>query len=120
MRGGSGGSHRPFADDSAEPGREKDPICGVVGQLQFDVLTFRIEHEYGAKITFDRLPYQHARWVEGADTCDDLLARYIPMAVTDVDGAPVALFRDQWELDRAVRDNPSWTFHETAPIRATE
>ncbi|MCA9531231.1 MAG: peptide chain release factor 3 [Myxococcales bacterium] len=104
----------------AEPGREKDPICGVVGQLQFDVLTFRIEHEYGAKITFDRLPYQHARWVEGADTCDDLLARYIPMAVTDVDGAPVALFRDQWELDRAVRDNPSWTFHETAPIRATE
>ena len=48
-----------------EPGREKDPVCGVVGRLQFDVLMFRLEHEYGARVTFDLLPYQYARWVEG-------------------------------------------------------
>lgn len=101
-----------------EPGREKDPICGVVGQLQFEVLTFRIQHEYGAKIAFDRLPYQFARWIEEKDaTPEEMKARRIPFAVTDQDDYPVALFRDEWEVQRAVRDNDDWTFLETAPIR---
>src|SRR6185436_12271335 len=43
----------------------KDPIVGVVGALQFEVLQYRIEHEYGANIILDKLPYSHARWVEG-------------------------------------------------------
>jgi peptide chain release factor 3 len=102
----------------SEPGREKDPICGVVGRLQFDVLMFRLEHEYGAKVSFDALPYQHARWVEGSQGPEELTARRIPMAVLDQDGRPVALFRDEWELGRAQRDNESWSFHETAPIVA--
>ncbi|MBW2189656.1 MAG: GTP-binding protein [Deltaproteobacteria bacterium] len=101
-----------------EPGREKDPVCGVVGRLQFDVLMFRLEHEYGARVTFDLLPYQHARWVEGATDCAELRAKRIPMAVLDQDNRPVALFRDEWELGRAERDNENWTFHETAPIVA--
>jgi hypothetical protein len=40
------------------------------------------------------------------------------MAVLDIDGKPVALFRNDWELSVAVRDNPAWKFNETAPIRA--
>lgn len=100
-----------------EPGREKDPICGVVGRLQFEVLTFRVEHEYGAKITFDALPYQAARWVEGDATIEELKAKRIPLVVLDQDDRLVALFRNDWEVDRAVRDNPQWTFHETSPIR---
>ncbi len=101
-----------------QPGREKDPICGVVGRLQFEVLGYRIEHEYGAKVVLDMLPYGYARWVEGVTDVKDLERRHIPMGVNDVDGRPVALFRDEWELRRAERDNPEWTFHETAPIRA--
>ena len=99
-----------------EPGREKDPVCGVVGRLQFDVLMFRLEHEYGARVTFDLLPYQYARWVDGVADCAELKAKRIPMAVLDRDHRPVALFRDEWELGRAERDNENWTFHETAPI----
>jgi len=102
----------------SEPGREKDPICGVVGRLQFEVLTFRVENEYGAKITFDILPYTRARWVEGVERADQLLAQRIPLAVQDQDGHLVALFRDSWEVDRAIRDNDEWTFRDTAPIRA--
>jgi len=101
-----------------EPGREKDPICGVVGRLQFEVLTFRVENEYGAKIVFDILPYSRARWVVGPERADQLLAQRIPLAVEDQDGQLVALFRDDWEVDRAIRDNKDWTFRDTAPIRA--
>jgi peptide chain release factor 3 len=101
-----------------EKGREKDPILGVVGRLQFEVLTYRLEHEYGAKAEIELLPYQHARWVDGASTPEELLAKRIAMAVMDLDGRPVALMRNDWELSVAQRDNPSWTFNETAPIRA--
>ena len=73
----------------------------------------------GAKVKFDLLPYAHARWVTGVERCDELIAKRIPMAVTDLDDKPVALFRDQWELQRAVRDNENWVFHETAQIVAT-
>jgi peptide chain release factor 3 len=103
-----------------EKGREKDPILGVVGRLQFEVLTYRLEHEYGAKAEIELLPYQHARWVDGPSTPEELTHKRIAMAVLDLDGRPVALLRNDWELSVAVRDNPSWKFNETAPIRAGE
>jgi peptide chain release factor 3 len=101
-----------------EPGREKDPICGVVGQLQFEILAYRLEHEYNAKVRLDRLGYSHARWVEGAETPKELSLARIPLAVHDQDHRLVALFRDEWEIERSIRDNDAWSFHETAPIRA--
>ncbi|HEX2676077.1 MAG TPA: peptide chain release factor 3 [Polyangiales bacterium] len=100
-----------------EPGREKDPILGVVGELQFDVLKYRLEHEYGAKVELERLGYAHARWVDGPTTPQEITKARIAMGVTDVDGRPVALLRDDWELRRAKQDNPSWTFNATAPIK---
>jgi len=54
--------------------------------------------------------------VEGVVDCEELRAKRVPMAVLDLDHRPVALFRDEWELGRAERDNENWTFHETAPI----
>jgi peptide chain release factor 3 len=101
-----------------EKGREKDPILGVVGRLQFEVLTYRLEHEYGAKAEIEMLPYSYARWVDGVSQPEELTAKRIPMAVLDIDGKPVALFRNDWELGVAVRDNTGWVFNETAPIRA--
>jgi peptide chain release factor 3 len=101
----------------SEPGREKDPILGVVGELQFDVLRFRLEHEYGAKVELERLGYSYARWVEGPSTPQELTRARIAMGVTDQDNRPVALLRDDWELRRAQQDNPSWKFSGTAPIR---
>jgi peptide chain release factor 3 len=103
-----------------EKGREKDPILGVVGRLQFEVLTYRLEHEYGAKAEIQLLPFAYARWVDGPKSPEELTAKRIAMGVTDLDGRPVALLRNDWELSVAVRDNPAWVFNETAPIRAAE
>ncbi|MCS6797843.1 MAG: peptide chain release factor 3, partial [Myxococcota bacterium] len=99
-----------------EPGSEKDPICGVVGPLQLEVLVFRLEHEYGARVELEPLDVTVARWVEGASGPAELIARRVPRAVLDLDGRPVALFHDEWEENRARRDNPGWTLHATAPM----
>jgi peptide chain release factor 3 len=94
----------------------KDPVVGVVGALQFEVLQYRIEHEYGANILIDRLPFTHARWVVGKG--------FDPKAfdwegnrqtVQDRDGQPLVLFRDDWALQHAEEKNPELKFLAAAP-----
>ena len=42
----------------------EEVIVGVVGQLQFEVLEYRLKNEYGVDIIRDMLPYEHLRWIE--------------------------------------------------------
>jgi peptide chain release factor 3 len=94
----------------------KDPIVGVVGALQFEVLQYRIEHEYGAQIVLDRLPFTQARWVQGekfeAKSFDWEGNR---QTVQDRDGLPLVLFRDDWALEHAVQKHPELQFLSAAP-----
>ena len=68
------------------------PIVGVVGTLQLDVLVARLMSEYGIAIGFEPVPYALARWVTGEKA---LLARFVQEQRTsmadDVDGDPVYL-----------------------------
>ena len=94
----------------------KDPIVGVVGALQFEVLQYRIEHEYGANIILDRLPFSHARWVVG----EGFDARSFDwegnrQTVQDRDGQALVLFRDDWALQHAEEKNPGLKFLAAAP-----
>ena len=43
------------------------PVLGVVGVLQFDVIKFRLEEEYGARCRLEPAPIFAARWLEGED-----------------------------------------------------
>jgi peptide chain release factor 3 len=44
-----------------------DLILGAVGALQFDVVAYRLKHEYGVECTYDTIDVATARWIE----CDD-------------------------------------------------
>jgi peptide chain release factor 3 len=94
----------------------KDPIAGVVGQLQFEVLQYRMEHEYGASIVVDKLPYSHARWVV-AEKFDPKSFDWEGnrMTVQDRDGLPLVLFRDEWAMNHALEKHPELTFQAHAP-----
>src|ERR1700704_3533063 len=51
-----------------DPGIGKqDPIVGVVGELQFDVLLFRLNDEYQLDVRLERLPFTVARWPATVD-----------------------------------------------------
>ena len=52
------------------PLHSNDLWLGVVGVLQFDVVKYRVENEYGVRVEFHTLPYSVARWVH---CTDDLL-----------------------------------------------
>ncbi|TRZ44187.1 peptide chain release factor 3 [Robertkochia solimangrovi] len=42
-------------------------IIGTVGALQYEVIQYRLEHEYGAKCTYENFPIHKACWVEPTD-----------------------------------------------------
>ena len=46
-------------------------IIGTVGALQFDVIQYRLEHEYGAKCSYENLNVHKACWVEAEDETNE-------------------------------------------------
>ena len=95
-------------------------LLGAVGQLQFEVVAHRLEHEYGCKARISPARYNVARWVtceldEGAAASERELRRFIDanahrVALDAVD-APCVLLEYAGEL-RAMQENwPKIRFH---------
>jgi peptide chain release factor 3 len=90
---------------------ERDPVLGAVGVLQFEVIQHRLKSEYGVNVGFDRLPYLHARWIEGTPVNLDKFDRPgSTTSVFDVEGRPLVLFANDWAMRNAIQDNPQLQF----------
>ena len=93
-----------------------EPILAAVGQLQFEVVKYRLESEYNVKTVFTTLPYGLARRVRvpsAGSGPTDLSAAQLPSngkLVEDWDGNPLALFESEWSMKLAQDWNPSLTF----------
>ena len=81
-------------------------IVGVVGVLQFDVLKYRLENEYGCEIRLESLPYGFIRWVGNPETDVTKLKRMNNVkAVKDMKGNPLLLFANEWMIKMVLDDN---------------
>ena len=81
-------------------------IVGVVGVLQFDVLKYRLENEYGCEIRLESLPYGFIRWVGDPTTDVTKLKRMNNVkAVKDMKGNPLLLFVNDWMIRMVLEDN---------------
>jgi peptide chain release factor 3 len=89
---------------------DRDPILGAVGVLQFEVVQHRLQSEYGAPVALDRLPYQHARWLEGEMDLAAFESRGYSTCVLDVEERPLVLFESEWAMKRAEKENPNVKF----------
>lgn len=47
-------------------------IIGTVGALQYEVIQYRLEHEYGAKCTYENFPVYKACWVDAKEDNSEL------------------------------------------------
>jgi len=95
-----------------DPNRmERDPVLGAVGVLQFDVIQYRLRVEYGADVSYARLPYQFARWVEGEPFNPAKFDEPGRMAcLFDLEARPLILFESEWGMNRIIKQNPKLTF----------
>jgi peptide chain release factor 3 len=93
-------------------------IIGCVGELQFEVIQYRLLHEYGASVQFNSLPFYKACWLTAKDqkTLDDF-ARFKQANVgEDKDGHLVFLAQSEWFLNTERTNNPEIEFHFTSEI----
>lgn len=90
-------------------------IIGTVGQLQFEVIQYRLEHEYNARCSWEPLHLYKACWIESDDK-DELehfkRRKYQYMAL-DRDGRDVFLADSGYVLQMAQQDFKHIRFHFT-------
>lgn len=80
-------------------------IFAAVGQLQFEVMQYRLKDEYSVDTILSSLPYKCSAWVLG-----DMKTFQKPsnsLIVQDRFDRPIALFTEHWEKQYAAKQNPN-------------
>jgi peptide chain release factor 3 len=93
-------------------------IIGCVGELQFEVIQYRLLHEYGASVQFNAMPFYKACWITSEDKkkLDDFTRFKTGNVVTDKDGHLVYLAQSEWFLNTEMNNNPEIKFHFSSEI----
>jgi peptide chain release factor 3 len=88
----------------------QDPVVGVVGELQFEVLLYRLQDEYGVEVRLNRLSYSVARWLRDKDgkPVDKINGNFT--IYRDLKNHPVILLDKEWDLNWAKKENPDIDF----------
>lgn len=88
-------------------------IVGVVGVLQFDVLKYRLEQEYGVEIRLDQLPYEHIRWIENEEIdVSGLSVTSDTKKIKDLKGRPLLIFIHPWSIKTVLERNEGLVLSE--------
>ena len=93
-------------------------IIGCVGDLQFEVIQYRLLQEYGAAAEFRTLPFYKACWLTSKDQkkLDDFLRFKQMNSAEDKDGHPVYLAQSEWFLNTEITNNPDIQFHFSSEV----
>jgi peptide chain release factor 3 len=97
-----------------QPGNKK--IIGTVGELQYDVIKYRLEAEYGAKCDFHSLPYVKACWLssDNKKELDKMIQMKSHVIAYDKEETPVFLAESDWMIKITKETYPSVNFHNTS------
>jgi len=100
-----------------QPGNRK--IVGTVGQLQFEVIKYRLEHEYGAKAEFVPKRFHKACWMttDNQAQLDKFIKAKAIYIAKDKDDNYVFLAETPFLLQMAQTDYPDITFHFTSDFK---
>ena len=91
-------------------------IVGTVGQLQFEVIQYRLEHEYNAKCRWEPVHLHKACWVESDDPAEleSFKKRKYQYMAKDTEGRDVFLADSGYVLSMAQQDFEHIKFHFTS------
>jgi len=97
-------------------------IVGTVGELQFEVIQYRLEHEYGAKCEFQSKNYYKACWIvsDNEEKLQEFKRIKGQDMVHDKDGNDVFLAPSKFLLDMEIQNFPELTFHFTSEFKTAQ
>jgi peptide chain release factor 3 len=93
-------------------------IIGCVGELQFEVIQYRLLQEYGASVEFRAQPFYKACWITSTDKkkLDEFTRFKSSNIAEDKDKHLVYLAQSEWFLNTERQNNPDIEFHFTSEI----
>ncbi|MEI6947692.1 peptide chain release factor 3 [Paraflavisolibacter sp. H34] len=93
-------------------------IIGCVGELQFEVIQYRLLQEYGASVQFNSLPFYKACWLTSKDPkkLEEFTRFKQANIANDKDDHIVYLAQSEWFLNTERINNPDIEFHFTSEI----
>ncbi|TBV27568.1 peptide chain release factor 3 [Meridianimaribacter sp. CL38] len=93
-------------------------VIGTVGALQYEVIQYRLEHEYGAKCTYENLNVHKACWVDPEDEKNEEYKEFLRVKqrflAKDKQGQLVFLADSAFSLQMTQQKYPSIKFHFTS------
>lgn len=100
-----------------QPGNKK--IIGTVGNLQFEVIQYRLKNEYGASCDFRQLNHYKACWIttDNKDKLNEFVRIKATEIATDRDGNYVFMAPSAWMLKMAQENYPELSFHFTSEFK---
>jgi len=91
----------------------REPILAAVGRLQFEVVQYRLQGEYGVETVLEPTPYRHVRWLDGDPEALKAVRWFQgSKRVEDTSGRAAALFDGDWSLNYVAEQNPQVRFLE--------
>lgn len=91
-------------------------VVGTVGQLQFEVIQYRLEHEYNARCRWEPVHLYKACWIEADDDSEleNFKKRKYQYMAKDTEGRDVFLADSGYVLSMAQQDFKHIKFHFTS------
>jgi peptide chain release factor 3 len=93
----------------------REPLLGAVGQLQFEVVEYRLKAEYGADSRREPESWSIARWISPEVPLEQVEASRPSSAAIVMDSRqqPMILFNDDWALSYFTKRNPTVRLSDT-------
>jgi peptide chain release factor 3 len=93
-----------------------EKILGAVGVLQFEVVKFRLENEYGVRGEFNGHFFQGIRWLKFPNelTQRNFEQTYSSVILTDGKGRVCFGVKSDWDLKLAIEKNPDVEFYQNS------
>lgn len=94
-------------------------IVGTVGELQFEVIQYRLLHEYAASCRFQPVSYYKACWITSNNLIqlNELIKFKSNHIYKDKDENLVYMAESSWLLDVAIKDYPEVIFHTNSEFK---
>ena len=91
-------------------------VIGTVGALQFDVIQYRLEHEYGASCSYQPMQLYKACWIETDNKAqlEDFKRRKWQFMASDKEGRDVFMAESSYALSTSQEKFPDIRFHFTS------
>lgn len=98
------------------------PLLAAVGPLQFEVVKYRLESEYGADSRLESAPWSVVRWLPAAFSESELDSLSLPTGAriaNDMGGNSVVLFPNDWSANYFLETNQNVSL-TTLPLTKAE